>query len=75
MTSVSYGIPLHRRLNATYRIDVCNSTGCTPSDIISLAAHLVPAIGYLKSSNPDGQTLMDDFGDALGSAVALSANG
>jgi FG-GAP repeat len=73
--SASHYIPLHRRLNASYRIDACNSAGCTASDAISLAANLVPAIGYVKSSNPDGQTLMDDFGDAFGNAVALSANG
>ncbi len=74
-TSVSHDIALHRRVNASYRIDACNGVGCAASNPISLAANLVPAIGYLKSSNPDGQTPNDDFGDAFGNAVALSRDG
>src|SRR5678815_2295144 len=51
-TSVSHVIALHRRVNASYRIDACNGAGCAASNPISLAANLVPAIGYIKSSNP-----------------------
>jgi hypothetical protein len=73
-TSVSHEIALHRRLNATYRIDACSTSGCTSSDPIGLAAGLVPAVGYVKASNPSG-AFIDDSGDAFGSEVALSADG
>jgi FG-GAP repeat len=74
-TSVSHEIALHRRLNATYRIDACSTSGCTSSDPIGLAAGLVPAVGYVKASNPIGPWWIDDFGDLFGSEVALSADG
>ena len=58
-TSVNHDIALHRRINAAYRIEACNSVGCTASDAISLAANLLPAIGYFKASNTEGN---DCFG-------------
>ena len=67
-TSVNHDIALHRRVNASYRIDACNGVGCTASDPISLAANLLPAIGYVKASNTGSD-------DRFGGAVALSADG
>jgi len=67
-TSVSHTIALHRRVNASYIVAACNSGGCTNSTPITLAANLVPAIGYVKASNTG-------VGDRFGITVALSADG
>lgn len=66
--SVNHDIALHRRVNAAYRIEACNSIGCTASQEIGLAANLVPAIGYFKASNTGAQHL-------FGVAIALSSDG
>ena len=66
-TSASHEIALHRRLNAVYRVSACSAVGCTASSDMTLAANLVPAIGYFKASNAETN-------DQL-SAVALSADG
>jgi len=67
-TAVNHEIALHRRVNAAYRVDACNSAGCTASNTIGLAANLLPAIGYFKASNT-GDT------HRFGWALALSADG
>jgi hypothetical protein len=67
-TSVNHDIALVQRINAKYIIAACNSSGCTDSGTISLAANLVPAIGYVKASNTEAN---DNFGYIL----ALSADG
>lgn len=67
-TSVNHNVALHRRANAVYRIQACNSSGCTSSNDIALAANLLPAIGYFKASNAEA-------GDQFGLAVALSGDG
>ncbi len=67
VTSVNHDIALHKRVNAAYRIEACNSVGCTASSDLSLATNLLPAIGYFKASNTQA-------GDAF-SGVALSADG
>ena len=68
MTNVTHDIALHRRPNAVYRVDACNSGGCTASNEITLSANLVPAVGYFKASNTG-------TGDRFGTAIALSADG
>lgn len=67
-TSINHTIALYRRINARYIISACNGGGCTDSAPISLAARLIPAIGYVKGSNTRASNY---FGDS----VALSADG
>lgn len=66
-TSVNHDIALYRRINAQYLISACNSVGCSDSTPLSLAANLLPAIGYVKASNTDSN---DTFG-----IIALSGDG
>lgn len=58
---------LHERVNATYRLRACDSTGCG-AFTAAITPDVTQAIGYFKASN--GEAL-----DAFGSAVALSADG
>ena len=48
-TSASHAIALHRRINAAYRVEACNSVGCTASSDVSLAANLLPRDRLLQS--------------------------
>jgi trimeric autotransporter adhesin len=69
-TSAARDIVVHRHNwgSARYRVQACNSLGCTGSnDVVTLGATL-QAIGYLKSSNPD-------VGDWFGVSIALSSDG
>ncbi len=61
-------VPLHRRINARYIVQSCNSAGCTDSDTLFVDAALAQAIGYVKAANTGGA-------DLFGTAVALSADG
>ena len=74
-TSVNHDIALYRRINAAYRVEACNAAGCMASSDLSLAANLLPAIGYFKASNTQ---LNDNFGhlalSADGSTLAVGAN-
>jgi hypothetical protein len=54
--------------NAHYRIDACNSNGCTASLPIGIRDAMLAAIGYLKS--PTGFSFLE-----FGQKVALSADG
>lgn len=67
-TSVNHTIALHRRVNARYIVEACNTDGCTASSTLDLAANLIPAIGYVKASNTEAD---DYFGDA----IAISGDG
>jgi hypothetical protein len=72
-TTVTHDIALYRRLNARYMVAACGigpsyQTECTNSAPLSLAANLLPAIGYVKASNTAA-------GDEFGLALALSADG
>lgn len=58
---------LHERVNATYRLRACDSTGCG-AFTAAITPDVTQAIGYFKASN--GEAI-----DAFGSAVALSADG
>ncbi len=66
--SVNHAIPVHRRLNASYIVQACNSGGCANSATQILGANLTQAIGYVKASNPGA-------GDQFGFAVAVSGDG
>ncbi|EHL21181.1 Integrin alpha beta-propellor repeat-containing protein [Acidovorax sp. NO-1] len=58
---------LHTRLNATYRVQACNSAGCSALSAAQ-AVDLTRAIGYFKASNTGA-------GDLFGYSVALSGDG
>lgn len=57
---------LHTRLNATYRVQACNSAGCSALSAAQVV-NLTQAIGYFKASNTGA---IDQFG-----SVALSGDG
>lgn len=58
---------LHERVNATYRLRACDSTGCG-AFTTAVTPDVTQAIGYFKASNSEAF-------DTFGSAVALSADG
>jgi len=58
---------LHTRLNATYRVQACNSAGCSALSAAQ-AVNVTQAIGYFKASNTGA-------GDYFGFSVALSGDG
>ncbi len=66
--SYNYTIPVHRRLNASYILEACNSGGCTASAAQILGTDLTLAIGYVKASNTGAR-------DQFGFWVALSGDG
>ncbi len=61
-------VALHKRVNARYMVEACNSEGCTLSEQQIIEGNLVEAIGYFKASNPGR-------GDQFGFAVSLSGDG
>jgi hypothetical protein len=72
-TSTTRPLALHLQLNARYRVQACNTSGCTNSATVTVASQLTPtnlrlAVGYVKASN----TAADD---QFGSSVALSDDG
>ena len=73
-TAFNRPLALHRQLNAQYKVQACNSQGCTDSATLTVAsqmsdlAKLRSAVGYVKASNTG-------VGDAFGYSVALSADG
>lgn len=58
---------LHERVNATYRLQACDTSGCG-APTAAITPDVTQAIGYFKASN-SGQ------GDTFGNAVALSSDG
>ncbi|OGB07018.1 MAG: hypothetical protein A3E23_14685 [Burkholderiales bacterium RIFCSPHIGHO2_12_FULL_65_48] len=58
---------LHTRLNATYRVQACNTAGCSALSP-GLTVDLTKAIGYFKASNTGAN-------DQFGTSVALSGDG
>ena len=72
-TRVTHDIAVHRRTNATYRVDSCTNAGCTVLDTVSLAATLNQTIGYQQTGR--GRSPVFDFGELCGNAVAVSADG
>jgi trimeric autotransporter adhesin len=63
----SHDIAVYQRVNAMYRLEACNSVGCTASSAVGLSTNLPNPIGYFKASNTEAD---DGF-----SHVALSADG
>jgi len=71
VNSFDHRVALHRRVNARYMVEACNSNGCTLSVqqlIESLEGNLEAGIGYFKSDTPHER-------NNFGSAVSLSADG
>jgi len=66
--SYKHTIPVHRRVNASYVLEACNSAGCTASAPKILGSTLTQAIGYAKASNPG-------VNDQFGLSVAVSGDG
>lgn len=62
------GIFLPDRINASYILRACNSSGCTDSTPIFISGNLADAIGYVKASNTDES-------DLFGGSLALSNDG
>src|SRR2546426_6249673 len=67
-SSYNYTIPVHRRLNASYILEACNSGGCTASAARILGTDLALAIGYVKALNTGAR-------DQFRFSVALSGDG
>ena len=61
-------VALHKRVNARYMVEACNSEGCTLSAQQLIEGNLAEAIGYLKASNPGRN-------DRFGASVSLSGDG
>jgi hypothetical protein len=67
--STSLTVPLHFRMNASYRLRACNADDeCTESDPVDVTGPLIQAIGYVKASNAG-------FYDGFGGGLALSTDG
>lgn len=67
--SVSLTVPLHFRVQASYKLMACNAlNSCVESEVVPVTGTLVEAIGYFKASNTDP-------GDIFGETVALSGDG
>jgi len=66
--SHSLTLPLHFRMNASYKLRACNSLECDESAEVNIAESLAEAVGYFKASN-------SHRGDKFGSSVVLSGDG
>ncbi len=64
-------VPLHRRLNARYIVQSCNSAGCSDSAPLYVDATIREAVGYFKGNYVSGEYAGGGFGHAL----AVSADG
>ena len=68
-TQYTHTVPLWSRRDAAYRLQACNTAGCTASATQTWTTALRnAAIGYVKASNTEAQ-------DQFGRTVALSADG
>jgi hypothetical protein len=71
LTATNYNLTLVSllgRINAKYKLEACNSGGCTPS-VLNMPDNLSTALGaYVKASNTGAS-------DIFGQAVALSSDG
>jgi hypothetical protein len=66
--SIALTVPLHFRVNASYRLLACNEFGCTESESVDVDGSLAKAVGYFKASNTDE-------GDEFGLSVAIAIDG
>ena len=67
-TQYDHEVFLPDRVNARYRLQVCKNLDCVDVATVGASGNLVPAIGYVKASDPAD-------GDLFGASVSLSANG
>ena len=69
-TNKTLDIAVHRRANAVYVLEACDSTGisCFASNQVSVSPGILQAIGYFKASNTGAS-------DQFGYSVALSGDG
>ncbi len=68
-TAIPITVFRHNWGGALYRLEACNTVGCTASNTVNTAGAALLAIGYFKSSNAE-------TGDVLGhSGIAVSADG
>lgn len=74
VTSAKRPLALHLQVNAKYRVQACNSGGCTSSATVTVADFLVStdslqdAVGFVKASNTRPAS-------RFGHSVAISADG
>lgn len=59
---------------ALYRLQACNSAGCTDSNDVSIVDAMLGAIGFFKASNTEGRPQQSE-GDSFGFAIDVSADG
>ncbi|HEY7886497.1 MAG TPA: histidine kinase [Cellvibrionaceae bacterium] len=59
---------LPARINASYLLEACNSSGCTESAAVFVSGTLAEAAGYIKAANTEAD-------DSFGYSVALAADG
>lgn len=67
-TTVSHEMPLHFRVDASYKLEACNNDVCVESQPVSVSDPLVDAIGYMKATDAGSP-------DNFGRSVTLSADG
>jgi len=67
-TQYDHPVFLPDRVNARYRLQVCQQQQCVDAAELGVNDGLVPAIGYIKASDPADA-------DRFGASVSLSANG
>lgn len=69
-TSASKDISVHRIdwPAIAYKLQACNTAGCSDSALVSANAGMLPTIGYVKASNTG-------ISDTFGLGMALSADG
>jgi len=71
--SIDHRVALYARVNASYIVQACNSSGCVDSDEQMVIGRLESAIGYIKAS---AQINSDRKGYLyFGAALDLSADG
>lgn len=66
--SVAFTMPLHFRVNASYKLLACDPNACSESAVVDVVGNLAEAVGYFKSHAPGIST-------NLGASVALSNDG
>lgn len=62
-TVTEHVVPLHRRVNARYKVQACAATRCIDSNTVTASGSLVAAVGYFKASSI-GE--FDEFGTSVG---------
>jgi len=66
--SFDHRVALYKRVNASYVVQSCNTSGCTDSNVVAVSGTLGQAIGYFKAANTE-------FEHKFGDRVSLSQDG